>query len=128
MQAKADPCKPLLDALHNYLTNNSGYINFLQTTNYQRNIYSYQGYWAGAYAYGGLQLATGGPILSGTASRTWSDGRTDQFSIEFYADASVRFAGQYGPYPTTCYGNKFLIVNTWDSLETFTFVEGPILL
>lgn len=27
-------------------------------------------------------------------------------SPEFYEDGSVRCAGQYGPYPTTCYDNK----------------------
>jgi hypothetical protein len=39
----------------------------------------------------------------------------------------ITFQGQYGPYDMTCLGNKFAIVNTWDSLETFTFFKtrGP---
>lgn len=39
----------------------------------------------------------------------------------------ITFQGQYGPYDMTCIANKFAIVNTWDSLETFTFSKwsGP---
>jgi hypothetical protein len=64
--------------------------------------------------------------LSGEVNRVWENNYAETFSIEFYANGSVRFAGQYGPYPTTCYDNKFLIVNTGDSFETFTFSKGAL--
>lgn len=120
-QAKAASCKPLLNSFVTYLKGNGNIISYIHTTNYQAN-----GFWGTANSWGAdLTPATGGPILSGTVNRTWHhDGSTQDFSIEFYANGSVRFAGQYGPYPTTCYGNKFLIVNTGDSFETFTFTKG----
>jgi len=54
---------------------------------------------------------------------TWNDGRTESFDVTFYKNGSVWF-GPYGPYTPTCYGNKFLVVNSGDSFETFTFTKG----
>jgi hypothetical protein len=56
--------------------------------------------------------------------RFWHNGTTDFLTIDFYADGSVRFNNQYGPYPAQCYGEKFLTVNTGDSFETFTFEKN----
>jgi hypothetical protein len=125
LHASADSCEPLLNSFVTYLQQDPLYrfISVVHTTNYQAN-----GYWGTAHSSGYLELTTSGPILSGEVYRVWDTGYTETFPIEFYADGSVRFAGQYGPYPTTCEGNKFLIVNTGDSFETFTFDEGvPIL-
>lgn len=93
-------------------------MSLKHTTNYQRNYN-----WHGAYSGGFLHLGTGAVILTGQTYRTWDDSRIEDFSLEFYADGKVRFAGQYGPYPTTCYANKFLIVKTGDSFETFSFLK-----
>ncbi len=41
----------------------------------------------------------------------------------YYQNGTVYF-GPYGPYTPTCYGNKFLVVNSGDSFETFTFTKG----
>jgi hypothetical protein len=46
-----------------------------------------------------------------------------KLDVTFYKNGSVWF-GPYGPYTPTCYGNKFLVVNSGDSFETFTFTKG----
>jgi hypothetical protein len=123
LHALADSCEPLLQDFVTYLQQQPGaFVQFVHTTNYQAN-----NWWMGGHSWGFLQPATSGLILSGEVNRIWADDRTETFAIEFYADGSVRFAGQYGPYPTTCYGNKFLTVNTGDSFETFTFTKGALL-
>lgn len=120
--AAADPCRPLLDSFITYLQGNGNHVQFHHTTNYQAN-----NYWSSGHSWGFLQRSPAGPILTGTVNRTWVyDGRTEAFSIEFYPDGSARFAGQYGPYPTTCYNGKFLTVDTGDSFETFTFTKGGL--
>ena len=120
LHAAADSCQPLLNGLAAFLKEPGSFVSvvpFAHTTNYQ-----IRGYWQTAHAWGHLLVGTGGPILSGMAYRSWHDGWNEPpFAIEFYADGSVRFAGQYGPYPTTCDGNKFLTVYTGSSFETFSF-------
>jgi hypothetical protein len=123
LHALADSCEPLLQDFVTYLQQQPGaFVEFVHTTNYQAN-----NFWATGHSWGFLQPATSELILSGEVNRIWDDESTETFSIEFYEDGSVRFAGQYGPYPTTCYGNKFLTVNTGDSFETFTFTKGALL-
>jgi hypothetical protein len=124
IQATAAPCLPLLNSFVAHVRAAPGnWIQFMHTTNYQTD-----NYWGTGHSGGSLGPGTGGPILSGEAQRTWQDGHIETFSIEFYPNGQVRFAGQYGPYATSCFGGKFLTVNTGDSFETFTFALGyPIL-
>lgn len=122
LHASADSCVPLLQDFATYLQQQPGaFVQFIHTTNYQA-----QGLWMTGHSWGFLQPANSGLILSGEANRTWDFGQSETFSLEFYEDGSVRFAGQYGPYPTTCHDNKFLTVNTGDSFETFSFSKGAL--
>jgi hypothetical protein len=116
-QAKADSCKPLLKDFYNYV-GQGGYIGFLHTTNYQAH-----GYWANAHSWGYFVFSSGNALMSGVAHRTWNDGRAESFDVTFYQNGTVYF-GPYGPYTPSCYGNKFLVVNSGDSFETFTFTKG----
>lgn len=120
-QASAAACKTLLQDFVTYLKGPGTFVMFNHTTNYQAN-----GYWATAHSWGFVNPATSGPILSGEMNREWHDDWTEVMSIELYADGSVLFGGQYGPYPTQCYGNKFLTVKTGDSFETFSFQKGGL--
>jgi hypothetical protein len=107
---------PLLNDLGTYVEN--GYVGFQHTTNYQAH-----GYWASAHSWGYLVFSSGTALMSGIAHRTWNDGRTESFDITFYKNGSVWF-GPYGPYTPTCYGNKFLVVNSGDRLRDVHLHKG----
>jgi hypothetical protein len=119
--ASAAPCQQFLQSLLAHLQSgvDGANVETLHTTNYQANSY-----WSTAHAWATVRPATSGAILTGNLYRVWDSGITETFTVDFYADGSVRFAGQYGPYPSQCYGNKFLTVNTSDSFETFTFEKN----
>jgi hypothetical protein len=117
----AASCKSLVQSLDAYLTSGvyGANVDMHHTTNYQAN-----GFWETAHAWGALSRATNGALLRTETPRFWHNGTTDFLTIDFYADGSVRFNNQYGPYPSQCYGEKFLTVNTGDSFETFTFEKN----
>ena len=119
--ASAATCGSLLQSLATYLTSgvSGANVDMHHTTNYQAH-----GYWATAHAWGALSRATNEALLRTETPRFWENGWTESITIDFYANGSVRFNDQYGPYSSQCYGNKFLIVNTGDSFETFTFEKN----
>ena len=119
--AAAASCKSLIQGLNAYLTSGvyGANVDMHHTTNYQAN-----GFWATAHAWGALSRATNGALLRTETPRFWHNGTMDFLTIDFYANGSVRFNDQYGPYTAECYGEKFLIVNSGDSFETFTFEKN----
>lgn len=123
--ASAASCKSLIQGLLTHLQSgvDGANVDALHTTNYQAN-----GLWATAHSWATVRPGTAGPILTGEFSRVWDNEWTETFAVDFYADGTVLFAGQYGPYPSQCYGNKFLTVNTSDSFETFTFEKNILII
>jgi hypothetical protein len=62
------------------------------------------------------------------ADQPFSIKRPDPMSYDIDPKrGKITFQGQYGPYDMICVGNKFAVVNTGDSLETFSFskITGP---
>lgn len=51
--------------------------------------------------------------------------RAEQVSLRIRADGMIMLNDQYGPYDPTCTMNRFAIVNTKDSIETFNFNVEP---
>jgi hypothetical protein len=54
----------------------------------------------------------------------------EAIGYEITADARLTFVmpgsnTRYGPYDMTCISDKFAIVNTFDSIETFLFIKQP---
>jgi hypothetical protein len=137
LRARADAsCQPLLSNLSQHLQLPRGEVYMLHMTNYQAN-----NQWWGGYADISLRRSNNGHLIAQgnrlISSRTTTLGRgfgqLQPFSIRqpepitYDIDpqsGTITFLGQYGPYDMTCIGNKFAIVNTSDSLETFTFSKG----
>jgi hypothetical protein len=119
--ASAAPCKQLLQGLLAHLKSGvyGANVDSMHTTNYQT-----ASFWGTAQSWATIRPSTSGALLTGEFFRVWDNGWTQTFAVDFYADGSVRFDGQYGPYASQCYSNKFLTVNTSDSFETFTFEKN----
>jgi hypothetical protein len=135
-KASADEsCRALLTDLSNYLsTSPNQQVNVIHMTNYQANRFHF-----GGYTFVQLQRLPNGNLV-GSSNRLLStryDRKTGQLfdmkqpePISYFIDVAnttILLSGQYGPYDMTCLGDKFAIVNSWDSLETFTFEKGPII-
>jgi hypothetical protein len=108
-------------------------------TNYQA-----KGQWWGGWTQTSLRKSQNGHLV-GTGSRLISSrliniggegfGQSQPFNIkapdpisyDIDPQGKITFQGQYGPYQMTCLDNKFAIVNSGDSIETFTFSKstGP---
>ena len=122
--ASAASCGSLVQGLNAYLSSGvaGANVDMHHTTNYQA------GFCATAHSAGSLSHATNGALLTTATPRSWDTGWTQYMYIDFYANGSVRFRDEYGtpygPYAAQCYGDKFLIVNTGDSYETFTFEKN----
>jgi hypothetical protein len=136
-KARADAsCNALLSDLNQHLQLPRGEVGVLHMTNYQAN-----NQWWGGYTGPSLQRDKNGHLI-GKGNRLISSrtitigsgfGQLQPFSIKTPDPMSydidpqsgkITFQGQYSPYDMTCLGNKFAIVNTSDSLETFTFSKG----
>jgi hypothetical protein len=120
--AAAAPCGPLIERVYSTAFT---WREVYWTTNYQAH-----GFWSTAHSWGTVVYAgTWGepepnePILVGLFGRTWHSGYTETVHLQFYADGTV-FFGPYGPFTPECYGDKFLIVNSWDSIEVLTFEQA----
>jgi hypothetical protein len=138
-KARADAsCNALLSDLSQYLQGYPSSVSVLHMTNYQANKQWWGGYTqeilsrsANGHLEGsGSRLISTRTIEVGNPSPGGFGGPTQPFSIKEPDPMSydidpqsgkITFQGRYGPYDMTCLGNKFAIVNTWDSLETFTF-------
>jgi hypothetical protein len=150
-KASADTsCNVLLSDLANHLKSPTGQVSLQHLTNYQAN-----GQWWGGYTTVSLRLSRIGRVgnedLVGSGSRLISSrfinlggggfGQSQPFSVRQpdpmsyvisirkvgIQTGTITFQGKYGPYDMTCLGDKFAIVNTGDSIETFTFSKsfGP---
>lgn len=141
-EARADvSCNSLLSDLNQHLQFPPNEVAVLHMTNYQAN----QQWWGGytetrlrrsqnGHLVGegsrlissrSIDLGGGGPF--GGQSQPFSVRNPDPISYDINPQGKITFQGQYGPYEMTCLGNKFVIVNTGDSIETFTFTKstGP---
>jgi len=155
--AKADTsCNQLLSDLASHLKTSRGIVSLQHTTNYQANGQWWGGYTKTSLSLisspPNLQIGfPGRDNLVGSGSRLISNrlrtlpgpgpgpfafGQTQPFDIQkpdpisYSIDVrkgTIIFQGRYGPYEINCIGNKFAIVNTGDSIETFTFGKsvGP---
>lgn len=144
-KAKADAsCNVLLSDLSQYL--NSSYYNrvtLIHMTNYQANNQWFGGYTQASLSknYNGHLIGSDNRLLSSriitlSNNNTGFDfGRSQPFDvlqpdpISYDIDpqtATIVFDNQYGPYDITCVGNKFAIVNSGDSIETFSFTKSAV--
>lgn len=146
--AQADTsCNALLEDLANHLRSPLGLVSLQHMTNYQAN-----GQWWGGYTQVPLLLrgpgafsrvgddylvGSGGRLLSSRSVRVGGGFGIDQPFNIYKADpmsykislkrGTITFQDKYGPYDMSCLGTKFLVVNTGDSIETFSFNKtiGP---
>ena len=142
-QLKTDTsCNALLSDLSQHLQTSLGEVTVLHMTNYQA-----QEQWWGGWTQTRLRRSQNGHLV-GTGSRLISSrsidlggggpfgGQSQPFSVrspdpmsyDIDPQGKITFQGQYGPYQMTCLDNKFAIVNSGDSIETFTFSKstGPV--
>jgi hypothetical protein len=141
--ARADQsCSTLLQSLRNSLNGGSG-VSMQHMTNYQTNTQRFGGYTEADISVNGFffvgsanrLLSSRSLYVSTSPSSVNPPSFGSGYSQPFYvkqpdpisykintADNTMTFNGQYGPYPMTCLGDKFAIVNTSDSIETFVFV------
>jgi hypothetical protein len=47
--------------------------------------------------------------------------RSTPSTFDFDVEGTVLFDGQFGPFPTQCFGTEFMLVNGADSVEVFVF-------
>ena len=131
-------CTALLTDLSDHLNFSSNTVTVIHMTNYQAN-----NQWWGGYTQINLYRNNNGHLV-GSGDRLISSrgitlgavntfGYVQPFNVQqpdpmsYDIDPQARritFQGQYGPYNMTCLDNKFAIVNTGDSIETFTFTKG----
>ncbi|MCC5609966.1 hypothetical protein LC612_25125 [Nostoc sp. CHAB 5834] len=142
-------CSVLMSDLSNFLLYPNNQVTIRHLTNYQTVNNSFGGYTAARLSkdiYGNF-IGSDNRLLS-TRTLTldaptfdpnypsFGGGRSQPFDVQqpdpiSYKIDPVRrniiFNGQYGPYNMTCLDDKFAIVNTGDSIETFTFFKstGP---
>jgi hypothetical protein len=131
-KASADEsCRALLTDLSNYLNASLGnQVTVLHMTTYQAN-----GLQFGGYTFGVLSRLPNGNLV-GSSNRLISTrvvpgtgqpfDRNQPDPISYFINlqqTTILLSGQYGPYDLTCRANKFAIVDSGDSLETFTFTK-----
>lgn len=141
-------CRVLMSDLSNFLLNSNNQVTIHHLTNYQTVNNSFGGYTVATLSkdiYGNF-IGSGNRLLSTrtltldapppTNYPSFGGGRSQPFDVQQPDPISYKidpvalriiFNGQYGPYNMTCLDDKFAIVNTGDSIETFTFfkVTGP---
>ncbi len=119
-------CVALLNDLRNHLVR--GKVRVHHATNYLTAQQSFGGWtqcWldrapANGFAGGcNRYILRESPALNGTFSS-----QPEQMIYNISADAKIKF-GKYGPYEMSCIGDKFAVVNTWDSIETMVFIRMP---
>jgi hypothetical protein len=140
-KASADAsCNELLSELSNWLGSPPNEVLVNHVTNYQTDANSWLGWTEFVLSKSpngnlvgvgegnrlistiSINLRSDGPL--GGPMQPFSIGEPGPISYEIDLHAgTVIFGGQYGPYDMICLGNKFAIVNTSDSLETFTFFK-----
>jgi hypothetical protein len=136
-----DPsCKKLMSNLDNMYN-----IQMRHMTNYEANNQSWGGYTTVSLAEkNGLLVGSGNRLIStrirvldqtppppggffGNSTLQPFDVKQPDpmsYSIDTHT-GKITFQGVYGPYSMTCASDKFAIVNTGDSIETFVFWQGP---
>jgi hypothetical protein len=151
-EALPDPsCTKLLGDLYAYLATPVSTVAVLHMSNYQANGQWWGGYtraelsrgWSSSKAGtvdvnrvrlvgSGIRLssasrkpieAPNGGFRSESTQPFW-EGKPEAMSYEITMAGQITFGGKYGPYEMTCMGDKFAIVNGYDSFETFSFVKG----
>jgi hypothetical protein len=72
------------------------------------------------------QIIRPGDLFGTSTSQPFDAKQPDpiSYSIDTYT-GKIKFWGVYGPYSMTCASDKFAIVNTGDSIETFVFWATP---
>ena len=141
-------CSVLMSDLSNFLLYSGNTVAIHHLTNYQTVNTSFGGYTAASLRrdiYGNF-IGSGNRLLSTRAltldapppptfdpnnpSFGGGGGRSQPFDLQQPDPISyeinpltlkITFNGKYGPYNMTCLDDKFAIVNTDDSIETFTF-------
>jgi hypothetical protein len=123
-------CLPLLNDLRQHLFN--GNVSIRHSTNYSGNALSFNGWvygcWLNRMPKDGF---SGGGVGCFRQIMRERQAPTDEaMGYEISADAKLTFVipgstTRYGPYDMTCVSDKFAIVNTFDSIETFLFIRQP---
>jgi hypothetical protein len=74
------------------------------------------------------QIIQPGDLFGTSTSQPFDAKQPDpiSYSIDTYT-GKIKFWGVYGPYSMTCASDKFAIVNTGDSIETFVFWPTPVI-
>jgi hypothetical protein len=126
--AANDSCLKLLGDLRDHLFRGS--VRIHHSTNYFANTNAFNGWVYGCWldrapnqGFKGSGLACIRQIL-----REGQKPAEESMGYEITADAKLTFVvpgsnTRYGPYEMTCMSDKFAIVNTFDSIETFVFIK-----
>jgi len=144
-----ESCSVLMSDLSNFLLYSNNQVTIHHLTNYKTVNNSFGGYTEASlskdiYGYftgsGNRLLSTRlvpvvqptydllNPSFGISATQPFDVQQPDPISYKIDpVGRKITFNGQYGPYNMTCLDDKFAIVNTGDSIETFTFFKftGP---
>jgi hypothetical protein len=114
------PCGPLFSRLLAVATQNpANRIQAVWSTTYYANGVRYAGLSEVLLRAEGSDL-----VGEGERHRRFFEGdhaTLEKVSLRFRQDTSVILSGQYGPYRATCSADRFAVLYTGDSVETFHF-------
>ena len=126
----AASCRTLFSELNRHLRSSSinNYVSVLWTTNYAAHGTLYAG--RSLFLVRASRREIAGDGWRYRVFHKGSGTSPENVSLRIVSGGRFLLQGQYGPYAPTCFGDRFAVLDTGDSVETFLFrippVGGPI--